>query len=61
MNPILAAAVAGIPNACLVKAADLTGSMPDGIHFDTHSYGILGIRYYEAWKRMADNATGPIR
>lgn len=52
MNPILAVAAAAIPNACLVKASDLTGHMPDGIHFDVPSYGILGIRYYEAWKRL---------
>lgn len=50
MNPVLAAAAAAIPNGHLVKAADLTGHLADGVHFDTPSYRILGARYYEAWK-----------
>lgn len=45
-------------NAALVKASDLTGHMPDGIHFDTPSYTTLGIRYYEAWKRLSNCNTG---
>ena len=60
MNPILAEAARRIPNAALVKASDLTGHMPDGVHFDTPSYTTLGIRYYEAWKRLSscDAETG---
>ena len=50
MNPVLAAAAAAIPNGRLVKASDLTGHLPDGVHFDTPSYRIFGARYYEAWK-----------
>ena len=56
MNPILAEAVRLIPNAGLAKASDLTGHLPDGIHFDTPSYEILGVRYYDAWKRLTGEA-----
>ena len=45
-----------IPNAGLAKASDLTGHLPDGIHFDTPSYEILGVRYYDAWKRLTGEA-----
>ena len=61
MNPILAEVARRIPNAALVKASDLTGHMPDGIHFDTPSYMTLGIRYYESWKRlMGGKRTGGV-
>ena len=56
MNPILAESVRLIPNAGLAKASDLKGHMPDGIHFDTPSYEILGVRYYDAWKRLTGAA-----
>ena len=49
MNPILAEAVRRIPNAGLVKASDLTGHLPDGVHFDRASYDVLGCRYYDVW------------
>ena len=61
MNPILAEAARRIPNAALVKASDLTGHMPDGIHFDTPSYTTLGIRYYETWKRLSNCDAGTLK
>lgn len=47
-NTNLPAAISAIPNARLVKAADLT-SKPDLIHFDTPSLRTLGLRYAEAY------------
>lgn len=58
MNPILAEAVRRIPNAGLAKASDLTGHMPDNIHFDTPSYEVLGVRYYDAWKWLTGATSG---
>ena len=52
INPLLAEAVSRIPNAALVPAADLTGHLPDGIHFDAASQRELGARYYEAYERF---------
>ena len=52
INPLLAEAVRRIPNAALVPAADLTGHLPDGIHFDAASQRELGARYYEAYGRF---------
>lgn len=52
MNPVIAAAAAAIPNGGLARASDLTGHLPDGVHFDTPSYKILGERYYEAWRSL---------
>lgn len=48
MNPVLRRAAAAIPNAAIVPAEDLTGHLPDGVHFDTPSYKILGERYFKA-------------
>lgn len=58
MNPLLAAAVARIPNARLVQAADLTGCLPDKVHFDLSSYTILGTRYYAAWRTCVETEPG---
>lgn len=56
MNPLLAKAAAKTPDALLVKAEDMTGYHEDGmkVHFDTAGYRELGIRYYEAWKLLAE-------
>lgn len=53
MNPILKESAQRIPKAALVRAADLTGHLGDGIHFDAPSYEILGVRYYDAWERLS--------
>ena len=47
------------PTSSIVTDSDLTGHMPDGIHFDTPSYDILGRRYYAAWKRLAETLSRP--
>ena len=54
MNPILREAAACIPRGALVQARDLTGHLADGVHFDTPSYKVLGARYYDAWKVLAE-------
>ncbi len=51
MNPVLRRAAAAIPNAAIVPAEDLTGHLPDGVHFDTPSYKILGERYFKAMEQ----------
>ncbi len=34
-----------------IPAEDLTGHLPDGVHFDTPSYKILGERYFKAMEQ----------
>jgi hypothetical protein len=60
MNPLLAKAAAGIERCALVPAEDLTGSLPDRVHFDTPSYLILGTRYYAYWKAIAHGTSASI-
>lgn len=54
MNPLLSKAADGIGRSALVPAVDLTGFLPDQVHFDAPSYHVLGARYYAAWKAIVE-------
>ena len=52
INPLLSKAVRLIPHSALVPASDLTGHMPDGVHFDAAAQRQFGARYYDAWVKI---------
>ena len=52
LNPAIAAAVRTLPRCALVPAADLSTCLPDKIHFDTAAQRTLGVRYYDAFRKM---------
>lgn len=54
-NRLLVQLAQTVPNCILVKAADLHFK-EDGVHFDSRSQRILGVRYFEGYRSFAERS-----